>query len=179
MRYAIHGDKLQITESIKDYIIERLDKLNKYIEEDVQETVMAHVTAKIQGHDQKIEVTIPIKHLTLRAEATNDDLYAAIDLVLEKLESQIKKNKERIRSHNKKHSFKLDYIDEVHKDSINEQKQIVKRKKFEMKPIDEEEAILQMNLIGHSFFVYKDVNSDSVNVLYKKKNGDFGIIETS
>ncbi|MBR6647920.1 MAG: ribosome-associated translation inhibitor RaiA, partial [Bacteroidaceae bacterium] len=124
----------------------------------------------------KIEVTIPTNGLILRNEAVNEDLYAAIDEVGDKLERQVRKNKEKI---NKKHNKKIiaDF-EAALEDEFEEEEKIVKRKKLELKPIDEEEAIIEMEMLGHSFFVYRDVESDEICVLYKRKSGNYGIIET-
>ena len=118
--------------------------------------------------NQKIEVTIPTNGLILRNEAVNEDLYAAIDDVGDKLERQVRKNKEKI---NKKHNKKIiaDF-EAALEDEFEEEEKIVKRKKLELKPIDEEEAIIQMEMLGHSFFVYKDVKTQNVCVIYKRKD---------
>ena len=125
---------------------------------------------------QRIEVTIPTPHFTLRNEVSKEDLYAAIDLVSDKLERQIRKNKDKI---NKK--INKVYIQEFQydlEDEYDEETSVVKRKKVELKPIDEEEAIIQMNMLGHSFFVYKDVDTNEICVLYKRQDGNYGVIET-
>ena len=112
----------------------------------------------------------------MRNEAVNDDLYAAIDNVVDKLERQIRKNKDKI---NKKNNKKIieDFEIVLEDEFVNDEK-VVKRKRLELKPIDEEEAIIEMEMLGHNFFVYKDVDSDNICVLYKRKNGNYGIIET-
>ena len=175
MKYNIRGEKLIITDAIKDYAEEKLSKLDKYFKED---DITANVLAKVRGNSQIVEVTIPTSKFILRSEEEHDDLYAAIDLVTDKLERQIRKNKTRL-NRNVKESvkeFNFDYelpLEEEAKETI------VKRKKLEMKPMDEEEAILEMELLGHNFFVYKDMNTDSICVLYKRKDGDYGLIETN
>ena len=124
-----------------------------------------------------MEVTIPIQKMILRAEESHSDLYAAIDIVSDKIERQIRKNKTRMNKRTSKGEdlgFDLSF-DEMKED---EESNIVKRKEIEMKPMSEEEAILQMNLIGHEFFVFKNVESGEVDVLYKRKDGNYGIIET-
>ncbi len=173
MQYNIRGDKLVVTKPIKEYIINKLQKLNKYIKE--SQNIDAHIVVRVRGHEQIIEVTIPIKNITLRAEETHNDLYAAIDLVVDKLERQIRKNKTRLMSKLSK-DYIIDY--DIIPEDEQESSTIVKRKKIEMKPMDEEEAILEMNLIGHDFFIFKDRNTDKINVLYRRKDGNYGIIET-
>lgn len=174
MKYIIRSQKMDNTDSIKEYIESKLSRLDKYFGE--SDDIEAYVVTKLNGRLQAIEVTIPTKHFTLRNEETNEDLYAAIDAIVDKLERQIRKNKDKINSRINKtfiQDFALDLQDEY-----EEEESIVKRKQVELKPIDEEEAIIQMNMLGHTFFVYKDVNTGSINVLYKRKDGNYGIIET-
>ena len=172
MKYLIRGDKYENTEAIKEYIEAKLSRLDKYIKD--SDDLEAVVLTKKEGRRYKIEVTIPTKDFTLRNEVTDDDLYAAIDLVIDKLERQVRKNKEKL---NKKKKVIEDFEIDI-EDNFMEEEVIVKRKSIELKPIDEEEAILQMELLGHNFFVYKDSDTDKICVLYKRKNGNYGIIET-
>ena len=170
MEFIIRGDN---TESIKDYIESKIERLTKYLNDD---SLTATVVTKKEGRNQKIEFTIPTDSFTLRNEAVNEDLYAAIDNVVDKLERQIRKNKDKI---NKKNNKKIiPDFDVMLEDEFEEEEKIVKRKNIELKPIDEEEAIIEMEMLGHSFLVYKDVETDSICVLYKRKNGNYGIIET-
>ncbi len=174
MKINIHGSKIKITSAINDYIENKIGKLDKYLGN--PDDVTANVLVKVKGIDQTVEVTIPAKAYILRAEETHSDLYAAIDLVSEKLERQIRKNKTRMkRKASKDTDFVFDY--KVSKDE-EEKGKIVKRKVIETKPMDEDEAILQMNLLGHSFFVFNNVKTNEVNILYKRKDNDYGIIET-
>ena len=172
MKYLIRGDKYENTNAIKEYIESKLCRLDKYIKD--SDNLEAIVVTKKEGRRHKIEVTIPTKDFTLRNEVVDDDLYAAIDLVIDKLERQVRKNKEKL---NKKKKVIEDFEIDI-EDSFMEEEVIVKRKSIELKPIDEEEAILQMELLGHNFFVYKDSETDKICVLYKRKNGNYGIIET-
>lgn len=174
MKYIIRSQKMENTEAIKEYIESKLNKLDKYFEN--SDEIEATVLTKIVGRNQIIEVTIPTKHFLLRNEESNEDLYAAIDKIVDKLERQIRKNKEKINSRINK-TFIQDFEYDL-EDEYEEDEQIVKRKKVELKPIDEEEAIVQMEMLGHSFFVYKDVDSNKVCIIYKRKNGDYGVIET-
>ncbi|MEG2351409.1 MAG: ribosome-associated translation inhibitor RaiA [Bacilli bacterium] len=175
MRYIIRGEKMDITPAIKSYIKDKVGKLDKYFE--APETLEAVVVVKVTGKDEKIEVTIHGNTLVLRNEESNNDLYAAIDMVVDKLERQIRKNKTKINSKTKKNviqSFEVDLEDDFEED----QDMIFKRKKIEMKPMNEEEAILQMNMLGHSFFVFKNVDTKSICVIYLRNDGNYGIIET-
>ena len=159
---------------IKDYIETKIGKLDKYFKED---SITANVLLKIRGNEQIIEVTIPTDNFILRSEEEHEDMYAAIDLVLDKLERQIRKNKTKLKKkniNNKYKEFNFDF--ELPTEDEEEVNTIVKRKNIEMKPMDEEEAILEMELLGHSFFVYKDMHSNELCVLYKRKDGNYGVI---
>ena len=176
MKYNVRGEKIEITPAIKSYIEEKIGKLDKYFYSN--ENITATVLVKIRGKEQKIEITIPAMHYTLRSEESNEDLYAAIDLTVDKLERQIRKNKTKLNSKIKKNliqNFELTLEDSFEDEETN----VIKRKKIDMKPMDEEEALLQMNMLGHSFFVFKNVDTQSVCVLYLRKDGTYGIIETN
>ena len=178
MKYNIRGDKLVVTDAINEYVETKLSKLNKYFKE---EDILANILLRVRGNSQIIEVTIPTDKFILRGEEEDKDLYAAIDLVTDKLERQIRKNKTRLKKQNsidnKYKEFNFEYI--IPEEETTEDEQIVKRKNIEMKPMDEEEAILQMNLLGREFFVYKDINTNKVCVIYKRKDGHYGLIETN
>ena len=175
MKYKIRGEKVEITPAIKSYIEDKIGKLDKYFEN--ADDIEASVVIKIRGKDQKIEITIPAMSYTLRSEESHNDLYAAIDLTVDKLERQIRKNKTKLNSKIKKNmiqNFELEL-----EESFEDDDQVVlKRKKIDMKPMDEEEAMLQMNMLGHSFFVFKNTDTNSICVLYQRKGGNYGIIET-
>ena len=177
MKYNIRGDKMVVTDSIKEYVENKLDKLNKYFTED---DLTANVLTKIRGNKQIVEVTIPTDKFILRSEEANDDLYAAIDLVSDKLERQIRKNKTKLNKQNKVNNkyeyFNFDF--EIEQDEEEDNK-IVKRKKIDTKPMDEEEAILEMELLGHNFFVYRDMHTNDVCVIYKRNDGNYGLINTN
>lgn len=177
MKFNIHGKKVEVTEPIRKYIEDKIGRLDKYLEN--PEDVTATIVIRIRGIEQTVEVTIPIQKIILRGEESHSDLYAAIDIVSDKLERQIRKNKTRISRRpvqmgNLGFDFSLD-TEKVEEEDTNT---IVKRKQIEMKPMNEEEAILQMNLIGHEFFVFKNVSTDEIDILYKRKDGNYGIIET-
>lgn len=177
MKFNIHGSKVKITEPIKSYIEEKLGRLDKYFE--TPDDLTANVQIRISGVDQIVEVTIPAKKIILRGEERSKDLYAAIDLVSDKIERQIRKNKTRMNRKATKPNFvDFDITFEVEDRELEENK-VVKRKTLDMKPMNEEEAILQMELLGHEFFVYKDADEGNVCILYKRKDGNYGIIETN
>lgn len=174
MRYNIRGEKVEITNSIKSYIEDKIGKLDKYFEN--ADDILANVVIKVRGKEQKIEITVPAMHYTLRSEESNDDLYAAIDLTVDKLERQIRKHKTKLNSRIKKNiiqNFDIDLEDDLE----DENSKIIKRKEIDMKPMDEEEAMLQMNMLGHSFFVFKNSSTGLICVLYLRKDGSYGIIE--
>lgn len=176
MKFIIRGQKLEVTDAIKNYIEEKIGRLDKYFEN--PEELTATVVVRVRGKEQIVEVTIPSKKVILRAEESNEDLYASIDLVSDKLERQIRKNKTKIRSKKAKPTFESFIVDfEVEKEEENENL-IVKRKELDTKPMSEEEAVLQMELVGHPFFIFKNASTDNVSVVYKRKDGNYGIIDT-
>lgn len=175
MKINIHGKKLEVTNSIKNYIETKIGRLDKYF--DNPDNINATVVIKLLGKKQAVEVTINTNSFVIRGEESNNDLYASIDLVSDKIERQIRKNKTRM--HKKINKEKLKDFNLAYEIEVEEQQDIiVKRKNIETKPMDEEEAILQMELLGHDFFVFKNSNTNEFNVLYKRKEGNYGIIET-
>ena len=177
MEIIIHGDKLKITGAMNEYIEEKLGKLNKYLEN--SDTIRANVIVKVKNHEQRVEITIPLKTFILRSEETKEDFYAAVDKAVDKLERQIRKNKTRMMSKQVKPilDFAFAEIEIDDKDEDNDNK-ILKRKKVEVKPMHEEEAILQMELLGHQFYMYKDSETNKPAVVYKRNDGNYGIIES-
>ncbi len=174
MDIVIRGDKVKVTPPMHEYVEEKIGKLSKYIENN--NNVRATVTVKVKNHSQKVEVTIPLKSLILRAEDEERDFYAAVDMVLDKLERQIRKNKTRLEK--KSHSHETQFIFEGDYSVEENISKIVKRKKIDIKPMNEEEAILQMELSSHQFYLYKDDQTNKPTVVYKRHDGDYGIIES-
>ena len=173
MKFNIHGKKIDVTESIKSYIEEKIGRLDKYFENPNEITATALI--KLRGKDQVVEVTINANKFILRGEESHKDLYASIDKVSDKIERQIRKNKTRLKKKTVKdvsRDFVLDFEEPEENDNV-----IVKRKTIKNKPMSEEEAILQMELLGHEFFAYKNEETNEVNILYKRKDGDYGILE--
>ena len=172
LQVKIRGNKIDITDSMKEYVKEKLSKLDKYSLEEFE----ANVLVKVRNYTQKVEVTIPLKTLILRAEEESSDFYSAVDLVVNKLERQIRKNKTKLKRKEKSG------IKELNMDNIldipEEEEKEVKRKKIEIKPMNMEEAILQMELLGHNFYMYKDSDLDSIALVYKRRDGGYGVIET-
>ena len=174
MKFTIRGKKLEVTDALKSYIEEKIGRLDKYFEN--PDNISANVLMKLSGNNQVVEVTINTHGLMLRGEESKKDLYASIDLVTDKIERQIRKNKTKI--HKKTSKETIRDFREFETEEVEDNKDVVKRKTIDMKPMSEEEAILQMNLIDHDFFVYKDADTNNVNVVYKRKAGDYGVIET-
>lgn len=178
-RYEIHGDNIEVTDAIRNYVEEKVGKIEKYF----TDTPSANVHVKIktyQNSKSKIEVTIPLKRVTLRAEERHDDLYAAVDLVVEKLERQMRKHKTKVNRKNRVKNVDI-FKDLVTYEEPEDEKdfEIIKSKQFDLKPMDAEEAILQMNMLGHDFYIYQDAETNNTNVVYKRKDGKFGLLETS
>ena len=174
MKISVRGKNIEITEAIESKISDKLSTLDKYFI--VSDNVEAKVLCRVYPYGQKLEVTIPTEYVLLRAEVVDSDLYTAMDLVVDKLEGQIRKYKTRLsrKSKDNKLAFNLSSIEDVETDDDV----LVKVKSITPKPMDMEEAIMQMELIGHSFFVYRDAESDSISIVYRRNDGDYGLIET-
>ena len=175
MKITLRGKNIEITEAIEKKVADKLSKLDKYFI--VSENVEAKVLVRTYPYGQIIEVTIPTEYVLLRAEVVDEDLYNAIDLVIDKLEGQIRKYKTRLnrKSKDNKLAFNIASIEPLDEE---EEDILVKTKTIDPKPMDMEEAIMQMELIGHSFFVYRDTETDSISIVYRRRDGDYGLIET-
>ena len=175
MKYNIRGKKIEVTDAIRDYMASKIERLEKYLDDNDEAEAKAVVSTK--GKEQKVEVTIWSGKYNIRAEESSEDLYAAMDLVIDKLERQFKKYKDKINDKRRKETIKE--IDTEDIKDLEEKEVIVRRKEVYLKPIDEEEAITQMELLDHTFFVYKDSNTNKINVVYKRNDGDYGVIEAN
>ena len=173
MEIIIRGDKIEVTEAMKKHINEKLKKIEKYLEK--SDNVRATVAIKVKGHRQTIEITIPLKNFIIRSEETQDDFYAAVDKAVDIIERQIRKNKTKIKAKEAKTKYDFSIVD-IEEDE-EEESTIIKRKTVEVKPMDEEEAILQLELLGHEFYLFKNVDTNKEAVIYKRKNGGYGLIE--
>ena len=181
MKFNIRGQNLQVTEALKEYIEKKLSKLEKYFESPVESDV--HVTLSVVKNIQTIEVTIPLSGVMLRAEERNSDMYASIDLVVDKLERQIRKHKTKVNrkirlAGGKRDLFKVEYSNTIGIHEDEDTFEVFRTKNFTLKPMDVEEAILQMNLIGHNFFVFQNMDTNQVNVVYMRNDGRYGLIES-
>jgi len=171
----IRGKNLEVTPSIKEYIEKKIGRLDKYFKD--SDDTKVNVIIKLRGNKDVIEVTIIKDNTVIRAEEMDTDLYTAIDLVSEKLEKQIRKNKEKYNTLRLKNKNK-DIFEDFKVEEDKEKKQIVKKKKIDTsKPMDINEAILQMELVDHDFFIYKDSDINKICVLYKRKDNNYGLIE--
>lgn len=172
MRFTITGKNIEVTEGLRSAIEEKIGKLDKYFSNETE----AMVTLSVEKERQKIEVTIPVKGNIIRAEEVSNDMYVSIDLVEEIIERQLRKYKNKIvESKQAAADFNRQYVDNDY-DEEPEIK-IVRSKKFGIKPMDPEEACIQMELLGHNFYVFSNSETDEVNVVYKRKNGTYGLIE--
>lgn len=176
MRINVRGKNIEVTPALKDYVEKRLSKLEKYLDgiRDVQ------VTLTVEREDHKVEVTMPLNGMILRGEEVTGDMYASIDLVVEKLEKQIEKYKAKFNRKNRHADIKGKESKEIiakEEEEGEEEPRLVKTKRFPIKPMSVEEAILQMNLLGHSFFVFSNAETEQVNVLYRRRDGNYGLIE--
>lgn len=175
MRYTITGRNIEITDGLKKAVEEKLHKLGKYFTEETE----AKITLSVQKEAHKIEVTIPTKQGLIRAEEVSEDMYVSIDKVEDIIERQIKKFKNKLVDRKQSGvSFSELFINEEDSDVEEEDEiKIVKTKRFSIKPMDPEEACLQMELLGHDFYVFRNALSDEICVVYKRKDGKYGIIE--
>lgn len=172
MKSIIRSKDIEVTNSIKEYIEEKLSKVDKFFKK--PEEMTANILLRVRNHEQTIEVTIPTKNLLIRNEVTDTDLYSAIDLVMDKIERQIRKNKEKISKVDKEKVLDFEMIEEDIKEKVSK---VSKRKSIDTKPMSEEEAILQMEMLGHDFYIFKDGFDDKIKVIYLRKDNDYGIIE--
>lgn len=173
MEVKIIGKNIQVTEALKEVITKKLARLDKYFKDEV----VAHVVLSVQKGNHKAEITIPFNGGVVRSEEANDDMYKSVDLILDKIERQIRKQKTKLQRKLHEESLVFSLIPEDDKYKDKEEPKIVKTKKFAMKPMVAEEAILQMELLGHNFFVYMNAETSEVNVIYKRKDGNYGLIE--
>ncbi len=172
MKATIVARKIDLTPGMKEYIENKLLKLNKFFDDDTT----AKITVSVEKKRQKIEATIYSKNTIFRAEQVSDDMYVTMDMIIDHIERQIRKNKTRLEKQLRVDAFNA--IDAGAAD-IDEEKEfnIIKVKSLTTKPMSNEEAILQMNLLGHSFFVFKNSETEQNNIVYKRKDGNYGVIE--
>ena len=173
MRIEIRGDKIKITEGMKNQIEEKIGHLDSYFKE--PESLKAYVVVRVKNNEDIIEVTVPTPKITLRSETSDKDFYEALNTSIDKLERQIRKNKTKLKK-KFKDTLKYEMIDmEIEEEQVSN---ITKRKELTLHLMDEEEAVLQMELLGHDFYIFKNSDTDNASVVYKRKDGEYGIINT-
>ena len=174
MNYRISGKNIEVTEGLRTAVQDKLNKLEKYFTDETE----IQVTFSVEKDRQKIEVTIPVKGSVIRAEQVSDDMYVSIDLVEEVIERQVNRYKKKLVDQQQNAAFfQKEFLEDDEAD--DEEIRIIRSKKFAVKPMDAEEACIQMELLGHNFFVFLDMETDSVNVVYRRKNNSYGLLETT
>ena len=183
MNYNIRGENIEVTPAIREYVEKKIAKIERYF----TETPNANVNVNLKVYNDKktkVEITIPMQNLVLRAEEVNDDMYAGIDLIVDKLERQIRKHKtkvnRKVREKGGVNALFTNVAPEPGETIVEEESELelVRQKSFDLKPMDSEEAILQMNMLGHTFYVFTNAQTNHTNVVYKRKDGRYGLIET-
>lgn len=177
MKVTVIGKNIEVTPALKDMLEKKISKLDRYFDEEIR----ARATLSVQKSRQIVEVTIPFNGVILRVEEATDDMYKSIDQVESKIERKIRKQKTKL-TRRSNESLRFSAINEMAFDDVKDEdvdldSKIVRTKNFIVKPMHEEEAILQMELLGHNFFVYQDANTSKVNVIYKRKDGNYGLLE--
>lgn len=187
LRYNVRGENIEVTQAIREYVEKKVGKIEKYFN-DVPEA-NAHVNLKTYSDKTaKVEVTVPLPYVVLRAEETSPDLYGSVDLVVDKLERQMRKYKTKINRKNRRTQgvdtpqpmdtdlwADLNMDDE---DDLELSASIVRTKRLSLKPMDAEEAVLQMDMLGHNFFIFEDADTNGTSIVYKRNDGKYGLIET-
>lgn len=181
MNFSIRGQQIEVTEALRDYVDKKLSRLDKYFDAPLNSD--GTVTLSVVRGLHAVEVTIPLTGVLLRAEDRSDDMYSSIDAVVDKLERQIRKHKTKINRKLRQRGVKDILFAEgqangaVAVEEGEDELEVVRTKRFIMKPMDVEEAILQMNMVGHNFYVFSNIDTKEVNVVYKRNDGKYGLIE--
>lgn len=174
MKMNFTGKNMEVTDALRQVTTKKLSKLDKYFQQDIE----GNVTFSTQKNHKIIEVTINLPGTIIRAEESSDDMYASIDRAIDVLERQIRKYKTRLQKrYQNGETIRFENVMPLPKDNETKKPKLVRRKRFNLKPMSHEEAILQMELLGHNFFVFVDADSLDVSVIYKRKDGDYGLIE--
>lgn len=176
MRYTIYGKNMHVSDDLKDMLKKKFSKFDRYFQPETEVFVTFSQEKKSQG----VEITIPLGQSVLRAEQQSPEILTAIENAIDVIEGQLRKHKTKIQRHYSEDVKKINYeeFDEIDDEEIDDDEpNIVRWKKFPIKPMSIEEAILQMDMLGHSFFVFLNAETDETNVVYKRKDGNYGIIE--
>ncbi len=191
LRFNIRGENIEVTDALRDYTEKKISKIERYFNKELT-NVDAHVNLKTYSdRSAKVEVTVPLSNIVLRAEETSQDMYGSIDLVADKLERQIRKYKtkvnRKIRRENLSRPEAIDpdlwdsdvpALDDDSKDDGDVSSSIVRIKQVDLKPMSPEEAVLQMDLLGHDFFIFEDAETEGVSLVYKRHDDQYGLLET-
>ncbi|WAH37708.1 ribosome hibernation-promoting factor, HPF/YfiA family [Alicyclobacillus dauci] len=182
MKIQVHGDNIAVTSALQDYVDKKIGRLTRYFEGEADKDI--HVTMAVEGAFHRVEMTVYVHGVIFRAEEQSQDMYASIDLVTDKLEQQVQRYKEKInrrfRDRGLRTRIKQSAMNGAFHREDNDAEfvpQLVRVKRFPIKPMDVEEAMMQMDLLGHDFYVFTNAETDEVNVVYRRKNGDYGLIE--
>lgn len=184
LEFKVRGENIEITDAINDYVVKRLSRLDRYLNDDANYIARVNVRS-YKERTFKIEVTIQLPYLLLRAEDTQEDLYQAIDFVLEKLQRQIRKHKTKVNRKSREKGFKgieefaFPDLEDDAPDETEESLAIVRTKHIALKPMDAEEAVLQMELLGHNFFIFEEAESGLTEVVYKRRDGKYALLDTT
>ena len=171
MNYIISGKNIEVTDALKQAIYEKLERIEKFFGEDTA----AQVTLSVDKDRQKIEVTIPVKGNIIRSEQSSTDMYVSIDLVEEVIERQLRKYKNKLVARQQGGgNFQKEFLE---KEADDQEVNIIRTKKFDIKPMNPEDACIQMELLGHNFFAFVNAETDDISVVYKRKGGTYGIME--
>ncbi|SHE66364.1 ribosome hibernation-promoting factor, HPF/YfiA family [Desulforamulus putei] len=170
MKVQVRGKNIQVTPALRDYVEKRLGKLDRFLD-NLGEAV---ATLVVEGDSHKIEVTIPVNGMLLRGEEATGEMYSSVDLVVEKMERQIERYKAKI---NRRSNRGVANLAENQDKLEDETPRVIKTKRFAIKPMSLDEAIMQMNLLGHDFFVFSNAETEQTNVVYRRKDGNYGLIE--
>ncbi|GLG02749.1 ribosomal subunit interface protein [Alicyclobacillus hesperidum subsp. aegles] len=178
MKIQVHGDNISVTSALQEYVDKKIGRLTRYFEGEADKQI--HVTMAVEGTYHRVEMTVHVHGVIFRAEEKSQDMYASIDLVTDKLEEQVHRYKQKLNRRFRARGLRTQIRHRGWSDDIldvDEDLRVVRVKRFPIKPMDVEEAIMQMDLLGHDFFVFTNAETEEVNVVYRRKRGDYGLIE--
>lgn len=177
MNIIISGKNIEVSDYLRDVVEKKAKKLSRYFKPDTE----MHVMLSIERSRHIAEVTILVDGIVLRGEEATGDMYSSIDVVLKKLERQMRKHRTRLEKRLRDDAFEsetvYEYYDDVDETDSEDEPHIVRTKKIALRPMDIDDAVMQMELLGHSFFVFRNMRNSEVNVLYKRGDGNYGLIE--
>ncbi|WP_206831594.1 ribosome hibernation-promoting factor, HPF/YfiA family [Alicyclobacillus fructus] len=176
MKAQVHGDNIAVTAALQDYVDKKIARLTRYFDREADKQI--YVTMAVEGLDHRVEMTVFVNGVIFRAEEKSPDMYASIDLATDKLEEQIHRYKEKLNRRFRARGMRPQVkAAEREAADVDEDIRVVRVKRFPIKPMDVEEAVLQMELLGHDFFVFMNAETEEVNVVYRRRSGDYGLIE--